>query len=85
MTKEKMQKAQELDGKISELDVDIKILEERLKTGINSIHLTICSEEGDEQHLTFLKGEFDTGIIFRDLLEMYREKRNRLNDEFLAL
>lgn len=85
MTKEKMQKAQELHSRISELDVDIKILEERLKTEINSIRLTICCEDGGEQHLTFLKGEFDTGIIFRDLLEMYREKRDRLEAEFLQL
>ena len=84
MTKETMKKAQELDSKISKLDGDIKILEDSQKSAAIRIYLTVCEEHG-ERRMAFLKEEFDTNAVFRVLLDMYIEKRDKLQAEFLAL
>lgn len=84
MTKETMKRAQEIDSKISKLDGDIKILEDALKSAAISLRLTICEEYG-ERKMAFLKEEFDTNAVLRVLLDMYREKREKLEAEFRAL
>lgn len=84
MTKEKMQKAQELDSKISSLDDKIKTLGKSESSAVQSIKISICEEYG-EKRLTFLEDEIEVGVVLNSLLEMCRKKRDRLKAEFLAL
>lgn len=86
MTKEKMQKAQELNSKISSLDDKIKTLGKIENSAVQAIKICICEEYG-ESRLTFLKlkDEIEVGVVLHSLLEMCREKRDKLKDEFLAL